>query len=573
MAIDINTITEQEKAFLKFMKDNWVSGPDAFSQLEQARNQWRFWVRETEVIETPEWVAARETEVEDPTLWSEIIEAWKEALTAPLETAWWIISWAVSWISEAPWISETIEKKEEAAIAKQREAAESELWRVTESWVIIPKPLDIWVWALQEVTAPLTWTVSALFGKALGWLTWAARWALQDEQKQALDKTISAIAEKWWELSEKLETVVRETIWNEAYETLREAAKATGQIVEPVTEIAWVAALTQVWKEALLNKAKANKAAWRPETEWLTRWEVAQLKQLKLETVPWKIWDVEVQIPKPERWVVETLTKPVREKNTKVLAWRALSPRTTWKSAKQKLKAVSDVEKNAREFHKNIRTWVLEWDISTIEDAAQAVVSNLDTVWERIWNAVKQVEWNLKVADDILWEVDSALKAKWASVSPATPILTKFKNDIAWDLSIDEAFELKKAYQNEVSKLYKAWDAWTKQYKALSDWVKHLNSKIDDIIENQLWAEFAEDKKLFKWLKEIVDDLTASALVEWRRAPNTLAEQIWMIEWILSPVDTVKQTFIKEIAELNTRWWSWQELIKLLDEEAIKAAK
>ena len=280
---------------------------------------------------------------------------------------------------------------------------------------------------------------------------------------------------------------------------------------------------------------------------------------------------VEVDIPKVDKWVVEKLSTPFREWDTKVLAGRALSPRTVWKSAKQKLESIQNVEKNANNFYKNIRTGVIEWDISTIENASQSVIDNIDTIWARIWEAVKKVDGNVSIDNDITDSIITALNAKGSSVSPATTVLTKFLDDL-WDgtLSISDAFELKKAYWNEVTKLYKSWDSGTKQFKALSDWVKSINTQIDEIIDTQLWDQFAIDKQTFRNLKLIVDDIVASTLVEWRRSPNTFAEQIGMIEGLLSPVDAVKQTFIKEIWELNTRGWAWKELIKIYDQKALQ---
>ena len=46
-----------------------------------------------------------------------------------------------------------------------------------------------------------------------------------------------------------------------------------------------------------------------------------------------------------------------------------------------------------------------------------------------------------------------------------------------------------------------------------------------------------------------------------------------MIEGLLSPVDAIKQTFIKEIWELNTRWGAWKELIKIYDQKALSDFK
>lgn len=354
-------------------------------------------------------------------------------------------------------------------------------------------------------------------------------------------------------------------VFDKLPEDAQKDIESLGSVWLWILDATWAAYARKVWVNVGWEIKKTAEGISEVRKEKQLIWK------LNLETRPWLIDWVGVDIPVQNRWIVETLSTPLRESDTKVLAGRALSPKTVGKNDKQKLKSVQDVEKNTNQFYVNVRTGKLEGNINTIEDASQTVIDNLDTVGARIWNAVSQVEWTLNVDVDILDSINTAIKAKWSRVSGATPILKDFIEDL-WDGELDfaDAYELKKAYSNEVSKLYKSWDAGTKQFKALSDWVNYLNNEIDLVIDTKLWTQFADDKLLFRNLKLIVDDIVSSTLVEGRRSPNTLAEQIGMIEGLLSPLQATKQIFIKEIGELNTRWWAWKELIKIYDKRAIK---
>jgi len=303
------------------------------------------------------------------------------------------------------------------------------------------------------------------------------------------------------------------------------------------------------------------------------KWEVDEIPT-ELRTVTWKIWDKEVQVPEVNRPLTERAADKLSPTITnKTLAWSAVRPRTVWKNRKQKLESIAKVEERTKNFYNNIRTGVLEWDISTLENSAQSIVSNLDTVGARIGNAVQKVDWNIQFDNELTDNIINALNSKGAEVSPASPILTKFFETLwDWNLSISEAYDLKKAYSNEVSKLVKWWDAWTAQYKALADWVNFLNTKIDEIIETKLWGQFADDKKLYRDLLFLADDMVASSLVDGRRTANTLAERIGMLESITSPIASTKWKLISASERVNTRGWAWEELIKRYDEEAIRNA-
>lgn len=104
-----------------------------------------------------------------------------------------------------------------------------------------------------------------------------------------------------------------------------------------------------------------------------------------------------------------------------------------------------------------------------------------------------------------------------------------------------------------------------------------MNRKIEDVIETRLGPGFVKEKQNYKLLKTIVNDIVNSAVVEGRRAPMTLPEQIGTIEAIVegisNPLSATRKAFAKEIGEMNTRGGSWKQLIDLYDQEAIKSAK
>ena len=239
------------------------------------------------------------------------------------------------------------------------------------------------------------------------------------------------------------------------------------------------------------------------------------------------------------------------------------------------LKIIWDVESNLKEYYKLVRTWTMKWDLSTLEEAANSVISNLDDVWSKIWGAVKSVEWTISPSvwtlDEISWVLWSNIEKRWW----AYKVLENFKSDTQWGLNIQEAFKAKKIYQAEIGKLIRAWDSWTDSYSALVKWVQELTDSIDNVIASNLkWKEFEIWKKQYALLKKIATDISKSAVVEWRRAPQTFVEQLGTLDTILdlsrNPLSTAKWLFAREIWELNTRWGAWKELIKIYDSEAIK---
>lgn len=466
-----------------------------------------------------------------------------------------------------------------------------------DTW-ILEKTSESFIWWLSRIKEAWEWLANDKYNMAEAFVRWGAgalqsffspvsgliwEWVQEwiqllsdDFKKNVMESaapTITSIVQWYqWQSPEQQRNLDNIWVWLEVLLELVWWSAVKKPLKEIWEEMIWWT--IQTWKRVGEQAIKV----WEDIIEWAkgiipTKSETDVLQELWLETVKGKIWDIVVDVPKQSETITKKVVWAVQwTPSDKVLAGRAVSPRVAGKSPKQRLSSVADVEKNTRQFYENVRTWVLEWDISTLENAAQTIVNNIDIVWSRIWNAVKKIDWTIQFDNKITDDIIDALNTKGAEVSPATTVLNKFFETLwDWNLSIADAYELKKAYSNEVNKLYKAWDAWTKQYKALSDWVDFLNKSIDEIIEKQLWSEFANDKAIFRNLKTIVDDMVASSLVEWRKAPNTFAERIWMVESLFSPVSSIKAKLISEAENIQTRGWAWKALIDSYDKQAIEA--
>lgn len=501
------------------------------------------------------------------------------------------------WVDTESLLNQTVKKKEDISLFqrfwetfKKRWEAQKEIMQRWVAWETTAVEWWLLAWAnFLWTIADLTWDVIA------EWFTELDQFWDEWSMQRALESWIQQIAEtNWWEFAfSKLAQASKNLEDLKKLDPVKWARFQWGlDLINWALELAWLSATTKWVKTGFIWAKKWANQAYQ---KWIQLWEdiVKKTKTLKdnlpnfrkttedkilretwLQTQKGLIWGKEVEIPVQKTWILEKVTKPWQTTDTKILAWRALSPRVTWKWRKWRLSAVADAETNLKKFYENVRTWVLKGNIDTIENAAQTAIDSLDVVWERIGKAIEKVEWILTFDKTILNDMKMALTSKWAKQSPATSIIWNMIDDI-WDgkLNFADAFELKKIYANEVSKLYKAWDAWTKQYKVLSEWVDFLNKKIEHIITTWLWDTFKEDKAIYASLMKIVDDLVHSAMVEWRRAPNTLAEQIWFIEWLFSPVWTLKQWLIKEIGKWSTRGWAFQELIKQYDLKAVNSAK
>jgi len=394
---------------------------------------------------------------------------------------------------------------------------------------------------------------------------------------------IQKVVEKVW-----VENVKEVVDW---YSKTKQENPAIVDALEWVLNIVWaVTPFTKTWQAVVKTPAVLAKDAvvWLTEIPWKTVTKVKSffptaeqklVKDLWQETAQWFIAWKKVEVPVPKKWIIEKVTLWLwRETDPKVLAWRALTPTYAGKTPKQILSTVWDLESNVKKLYEWIRTWVYQWDVSTLENAANSVVQNLDNIWWKIWEAVKDATGKIPLSKNraaIKKVLSDPIEKRWW----AYQILKNFYQDTAPidGLSIQRAFKAKKIYQAEIKKLIKSWDTWTDAYETLVKWVQELNDNIDNAVANTPW--FKEWKSQYSHLKKLVTDMAKSAAVEWRRSPQTFVEQLGMVETLMdavsNPLSTAGKLFAKEIGELNTRWWAWKELMKIYDTEAIasKAAK
>lgn len=512
------------------------------------------------------------------------------------------IDWGMPKIDADKYISETFYKKEAPWLIEDAKSVLGWIAKKTSEafgeWISWIK--EAWEkWASWEINAPeaLVRWVSSTFNAAtspIQWLVWQGVENLITEPlkaitpepiKEAIKQTVEPKAKavlEWYDSLPDDAKRYAEDAWAGVNVLLNilgaaPAVKALKTWEEAVA--GWLESVEQLWKRAIQRAKTAI-----PKIESAAQWAIAKWAEEKFAksiwqaTAEWVIDWEKVLIPKPEKTFIETVTWPIRPSDTKKLAWRALTPSYWWtQSPKQVLETATNAEKNLRTLHKLVRTWKLEWNISTLEDAAKTVVDWLDSVWDRIWKAIEPLSGQTSISMWTRSDMTRALTSRIERRSGAYWALKNFFEDTRWGLSFKDAFKTKKIYWAEIRKLIKAWDAWTDSFSSLVKWVNELSENLDNEVAKKLTnPKFKEDKDIYSTLKKLAWDITKSAAVEWRRSPQTLVEQLWMLdtifEGIKNPLSTAKNVFAKEIWEINTRWGSFKELVKLLDEEAIKRA-
>ena len=429
------------------------------------------------------------------------------------------------------------------------------------------------VWTPNRTIAE--WAVSYIWDVVWG-IPWDVIWATIEP---VVSPVIQKVVEKVW-----VENVKAVSDW---YSKTKQENPAIIDALEWVFNIAWaVAPFTKTGQQVI--KAPANVAkdivVWATELPWKTVNKVKSffptpeqklVKNLWQETTPWVVAWKTVKVPVPEKWIIERFTGWLwREKDTKVLAWRALTPTYAGKTPKQILSTVWDVEKNVKALYEKVRTGEYTWDVSTLENAANTVVTNLERIGAKIWDDVKWAVGKVRPSNETKNTVLSTLKNKIEQRSGAYSVLKNFLEDTWKWLSVQDAMKAKRVYQTEIWKLIRSGDAGTDSYSALVKWVQELSDNIDWIVEKSIGSkEFLKRKAQYSHLKKLVSDIAKSAAVEWRRSPQTFVEQLGMVENLMdavsNPLSTAGKLFAKEIGELNTRGWAWKELMKIYDTESI----
>lgn len=244
-----------------------------------------------------------------------------------------------------------------------------------------------------------------------------------------------------------------------------------------------------------------------------------------------------------------------------------------------KSKLYSNTEKDAIDFHSQIRSGELEGDIGTLQDSAQTIIKNLDEVGDKIGKAIDGLGDEVPpassgLADDTLSRIDDVLADEIQSDAAAYPILQKFRQRVDQAKTWKQVQAIKKNYQAELNKLLRNNEAGTEAYGALQKGVQDLTKSIEDAVETHLpESEYGKLKSQYALLKRLVNDITQSALVDARRSPQTFVEQLSYLDALTNPLSFAKQQYVKEVAELNTRGGSWKELVKILDKRGIERAK
>ena len=457
-----------------------------------------------------------------------------------------------------------------------------------QEWKFSYKPSIIWnittaLWARTQEAINTTWRLAQdqwSLKSAITWTSaygWDVAWAWWDIIGGILTPAVNYWIEQ---LPTWVKKTISETAWAvwEEYSKFKQAYPNLADTLEGVVNIGSI----YIWKSPSIVKSWTQKTI--DNAIDIIKKPISIVKKTPEEKLLWDIWAKTtewavqwqvVQIPVQKKWIMETLTWPLRTKDTKVLAGKALTPSYAGKTPKQAIQLISDVEKNTQDFYNRVRTGEFKWDISTLENAAQTVISNIDDVGKKIWNSIDNAVWTVSLSPEIVGNITNVL---WSNVEELAWAYKPLQNLLKYankPLSIRDAFKVKRVFQTEIGKLIKAWDAGTDSYEALVKWVQQLSDWIDNAIESGKWAEFKKLKEQYTLLKKLASDISKSAVVEWRRSPQTLVEQLWTVEAILdgitNPLWTAKQLFAKEIGELNTRWWAWKELIKIYDNNAIKA--
>lgn len=432
-----------------------------------------------------------------------------------------------------------------------------------------------------ERTANQKWDYASLSAPlAYAWdITW---WVIWDVIGATVEPYIAPVVQKIVEMTGQKDNIVE---LGKGWEEFKATNPNLADSIEWALNVASVGLpSTKTWQSVIKAPATLAKdiVVWATELTWKTVNKVKSffptpeqklVKDLWQETAPWFVAWKKVEVPVPKKGIIERATFWLwRETDPKVLAWRALTPTYAGKTPKQILSTVWDLEANVKKLYEGIRTWVYKWDVSTLENAANSVVQNLDDIGWRIWASVKEAQGKIPLSKNRA-EIKKVLSDPIEKRGWAYQILKNFYQDTApidW-LSIQRAFKAKKIYQAEIKKLIKSWDTGTDAYESLIKWVQELNDSIDNAVANTPW--FKEWKGQYAHLKKLVTDMAKSAAVEWRRSPQTFVEQLWMVETLMdavsNPLSTAWKLYAKEIGELNTRGWAWKELMKIYDTEAI----
>lgn len=166
--------------------------------------------------------------------------------------------------------------------------------------------------------------------------------------------------------------------------------------------------------------------------------------------------------------------------------------------------------------------------------------------------------------------------------------LVNLLEDITVPRTFAEAFELKKIIGAELAGLRNGGKAGTPVYKAFGDFVEDVTTKIDsEVLKRSMnLPDLQEAREIYSKLKSISLPFAKSMVVDQRKAPIGIAEQLALIQnfnpidWVTSPGASVKALagqkvaqFAKSVNEVNTREGSMKQFFRYLDDMAVARQK
>lgn len=313
---------------------------------------------------------------------------------------------------------------------------------------------------------------------------------------------------------------------------------------------------------------------------------------------PWIIFDkwhpVEVNIPNP--WKIKGMWNNVFDSTPESsaiadskwltermkLANRALMPSVSWKTMGQVMSQPKETEEALKTLWTLHRTWRVDGSLDSLYEWAQAVQNGLEKYGKIIGDAIKKNGWKEVDMTDIWVDAKKIVEDPIQSYAKAHAPLKALTDAIeqgGGKTSVNDLFEIKKIFQDQLWSLIKDGQMNSNAYKALKDAVEKIWSKIDTEIA---WANVADEtfknaKTIYSQLKKIQPSIIKSAQVDARQSPMSLAEQIALmqhnpIDWVTNPIDAVKWKAIKamadEIKNRTSRDGTFQQLMRIYDREA-----
>jgi len=553
--------TNRERQFLIKLKEEWVSKEEAIWRLRDVRIK----LKEQQVP------TVEETEVvEKPTIWTQAKEIVKWALISPVTTTIWAVKWAVEWFEEAPavfWPEWWAARMEARWIEKQKEAAETKiltdrLWELEKemfeiqqipAWAgtiedversreirkeqeeiqaqlpTIPWPLQEWIWALQEFSAPVSWPIWASFWKLFGGLLWTAKWTITPEQQEAFWEVIQSAIET----GQDIDKLWEEKLWT-AWKVAKEAVWATFEIVEPLLEIIWV------WEAAKLLK------------QWFTTWVKETVKEVVEPTKGLALWK---DLPEKIIASVQKINPSKRQEFVKITKWKSpeewLNERGIIQDREDTIAILWQRWLDAKN---EIDTWITQlWWKFKDKNVSTMLKQSLEEATET-WDDIRK---------KLLKKFTELDNKEWLTPNQIITIKRDFEKNVTLDYLRENLSKKAKTAKNLDSKvreflISKAEEAWFWNFRDLSRELQQSRFLADEIAwkltgqqannlfgftDNLLVAWWIIEPSILLWLwikKTLWSEAVKAAAARWLKKAFWEAPKIW------APKAPLKKIELKE---------------------------